>query len=80
MGKKKGAYPTTLGQGVLGIPHPIWEELWEEADRAKALFRRFQEAPSPELERELLGSLTHLMGHVSAMWEEAEFQEDREEA
>ncbi|WP_244361273.1 hypothetical protein [Thermus thermophilus] len=45
-------------------------------ERARALYQEMQVAPSRELERELFGALTHLVGHVSAMWEEAEFLEE----
>ena len=76
MGKKKGALPTAARQGGLGIPEPIWRQLWEEVERARALYQEMQVAPSRELERELFGALTHLVGHVSAMWEEAEFLEE----
>ena len=76
MGKKKGTHLTAPRQEVLGIPEPIWREHWEEVERARALYQEMQVAPSRELERELFGALTHLVGHVSAMWEEAEFLEE----
>ena len=76
MGKKKGTHLTAPRQEVLGIPEPIWRELWEEVERARALYQEMQVAPSRELERELFGALTPLVGHVSAMWEEAEFLEE----
>ena len=63
MGKKKGTHLTAPRQEVLGIPEPIWRELWEEVERARALYQE-------------IGALTHLVGHVSAMWEEAEFLEE----
>jgi len=76
MGRKKGAHPTALRQEVLGIPEAVWRELWEEVGRARALYQEMQVAPSREVERELFGALTHLVGHVSAMWEEAEFLQE----
>lgn len=54
MGKKKGTHLTAPRQEVLGIPEPIWRELWEEVERARALYQEMQVAPSRELERELL--------------------------
>ena len=76
MGKKKGTHLTAPRQEVLGIPEPIWLELWEEVERALALYQEMQVAPSRELELELFCALTHLVGHVSAMWEDAEFLEE----
>ncbi|WP_022797949.1 hypothetical protein [Thermus islandicus] len=62
MGKEKGTHPTPPRQGVLGIPEPIWRELWEVEE--------MRVAPSRELEREFFGALTHQVGQ-GALWEEA---------
>ena len=51
MGKKKGTHLTAPRQEVLGIPEPIWRELWEEVERARALYQEMQVAPSRELEQ-----------------------------
>ena len=72
MGKKKGTHLTAPRQEVLGIPEPIWRELWEEVERARALYQEMQVAPSRELERELFGPLTHLVGPGRATWAAAE--------
>ena len=43
MGKKKGTHLTAPRQEVLGIPEPIWRELWEEVERARALLAAWEE-------------------------------------
>jgi len=63
---------------VVGLPDPIWQELFEEVDRLKAVYQRLKEAP-PEarsaLEEEVLHSLAHLWAHTRVMWEELELTE-----
>jgi hypothetical protein len=70
-------------EGLVGLPEPIWQELFEEVDRLKMVYQKLKEA-SPEersaLEEEALRSLTHLWAHTRVMWEELALSDVEEEA
>jgi hypothetical protein len=73
----KAAHPQA--EGVVGLPEPIWRELFAEVDHLRALYERFQEAGEGErkaLEEEILRSLTHLWAHTRVMWEEMALSEE----
>ncbi|KHG65046.1 hypothetical protein QT17_09205 [Thermus sp. 2.9] len=78
MGRRaKAAYAEV--EKVLGLPEPLWQELFEEVERLKALYLRLKEAPREErvaLEEEALRSLAHLWGHAKVMWDELELEEE----
>ena len=52
---------------TMGIPHAYWEELLEEMDNLKPLYRKAKTLPPNErtqVHEALLNSLTHLLGHI----------------
>ena len=61
MGKKKGTHLTAPRQEVLGIPEPIWRELWEEVERARALYQEMQSDVVQQILRRG-GSIKNLTG------------------
>jgi hypothetical protein len=46
MGRGAKAHPAQV-EGLVGLPEPIWQELFEEVDHLKVVYQKLKEA-SPE--------------------------------
>ena len=59
---------------VMGIPHAYWDELLVEMDTLKTLYVKARALPPnkrKQVHKALLDSLTHLLGHVQVMYDDA---------
>ena len=59
---------------VMGIPHAYWEELLEEMNNLKSLYNKAKTLPPnkrTQVHEALLDSLTHLLGHIQVMYDDA---------
>ncbi len=62
-------------EGLMDIPPAYWEELLEEMETFKALYRKAKTLPPEKREKvqqALLTSLIHLLGHLRVIYDEAE--------
>ncbi|RIH93170.1 hypothetical protein Mgrana_00968 [Meiothermus granaticius NBRC 107808] len=70
----RGSPAEKTDEGLMDIPQGYWEELLEEMDTFKSLYRKAQALPPEKREKTqeaLLSSLIHLLGHLRVIYDEA---------